>query len=116
MEAIEQLYQTSRLRMIGSVLVFALFVMLAGFQAITGNVMSDDVMLLWMIPLVASFIALPSGLHRKSWPQQSDPSLQDRMDFLRESLREIETRAMYTRFAYGAIAAFVLSVLPLADF
>jgi len=112
MERVERHLRTTKIRLLASVGIYAIFLIIAIFLGVQGTTMENDRILMWMIALIAAFVTLPQSPIMSAWPDPETEDEQDRLSVVREELTGLHGRVVYMRMGYLVVAAFCVVVLP----
>ncbi len=100
-------------RMMGSAVIFVIFMIVASIAGVRGTTYQDDTMMVLSVLIIAAFTILPRSTAPRAWPTAATPEGEDQLEMMRDSLKGLENRATYQRFFYFAIALLLVVALPL---
>ncbi|TVQ97522.1 MAG: hypothetical protein EA398_14500 [Deltaproteobacteria bacterium] len=111
-EKLERHQQAIQQRFIGSMAAFAVFGLVSVVFANAGTLQDDLSMLVVIVLIVVSLLVLPRSTAPAVWPRVEGAEDQDRMDLIRDNLRQLQLRATWLRLVYLLLAAVFLLLLP----
>lgn len=111
-ERIERHHRTMQQRFMGSIAAYGTFTVAAVLLASGGRLQEDLSMLVLVVLLVGSLLILPRSTAPPSWPRPQNAEDSDRLDMLREGLRQLQFQATLLRVVYLVVTAVVLLLLP----
>ena len=112
MERLERHLQNTRLRTLLSMTAYGAFVVIAFVLGQQHDALDNDRMLIWMAPLIAAVAILPRSPAQITWPSSPSAEEQDRIDMIRQELRQWQSRVTVVRLVYLVVALFTLLLLP----
>ncbi|MCB9533821.1 MAG: hypothetical protein H6698_05815 [Myxococcales bacterium] len=111
METLEKHIRSAQTRMVLSLAVFGIF-LIVGVMATVSGLGSADPLTVLLGLLVVSIAILPRAPGPRKWPVGNTPEVQDRIDLIRDQLRQIQHRATLIRVGYLLSAIVVIFLLP----
>lgn len=100
-----------RLRIVGSAIIYLVFLAMAVQLGLRGVTFRDDMMLLWIIPFVLSLVVLPRSTQPDRWPKPENAEDADKIEMVRAEMRATYQRTIVIRVAYLALAFLTIFML-----
>jgi hypothetical protein len=111
MESLRAHLATLRVRMVGSAALYVAFVATAVWMGLSRQLLAEDRMLMWMIPLVMCMLALPTSAKPAVWPRVEEPDEEVEVEQARVFVRRAQSRLTVMRVTY--LAGAILLILGL---
>lgn len=111
MDLLEQHRKTIRARIVASIVVYLVFLASAIRLGLSGQTFRDDMMLLWIIPLILTIVILPRSTQPDRWPTPQSAEDADRIEFVRDEMRATYQRTIVMRVVYISLAFLTIFML-----